>query len=252
LAPWAIIPSKLWPKPKTKPKRGVTMEENQKIIGTESNPERELNYEMLWEIGAAQSDAASLTASNVDWTTKTLSYQRMKTGEWAFLKIGSRLETLLGKLPSEGLLFPNLNKILDKDRAPKFLAPRKRHYQCNLPPTPGFFGRSVRCHSVQHWLQLRCCIRESPTLVTAAVPTLSLLCYDNSTTGIGLPHETHYPSLRAGTGRAGSALNRRRRCQLDGGYEGRPRHLQIHRATLLRTGRNHLRRRYQSRRHHRD
>ena len=102
--PWPVLPPKLWPAIQTKPKRGVTVEEHQKIIAAEHNTERRLFYELVWEIGASQSDAASLRAGNIDWQTRLLSYQRQKTGEWAYLKIGSRLESLLRQLPS----FPEL------------------------------------------------------------------------------------------------------------------------------------------------
>lgn len=74
--PWPIIPPKLWPAPKEKPRRAITEPEHQKIIQSEQDPERRLYYQLLWEIGASQSDAARLNAHNVDWTTRTLSYLR--------------------------------------------------------------------------------------------------------------------------------------------------------------------------------
>jgi integrase len=118
--PWPVLPNKLWPRLHTKPKRGITAQEHARIIASEQNPERKLYYELLWEIGASQSDAASLKTENIQWETRLLSYQRQKTGEWAYLKIGSRLETLLRKLPSEGLLFPKIASTNSGARSAEF------------------------------------------------------------------------------------------------------------------------------------
>ena len=120
LAP--VIPPKLWPKEEKKFKRrAITLEEHQKIIQAENgNMERKLYYELLWEIGAAQTDGATLTTANIDWKNRLLSYNRRKTGELCMLEIGTRLESLLRKLPSEGALFPKISMLKDKDRAAEF------------------------------------------------------------------------------------------------------------------------------------
>ncbi|HEX3800519.1 MAG TPA: hypothetical protein VH413_17635 [Verrucomicrobiae bacterium] len=57
-----ILAPKLWPKLRFKSKRGITLAEHQNILNAEKNPERNLYYQLLWEIGSAQSDAAVLTA----------------------------------------------------------------------------------------------------------------------------------------------------------------------------------------------
>jgi integrase len=44
-------------------------------------------------------------------------YQRQKTGEWAYLKIGSRLEALLRQLPAQGPLFPRIGSTNTHARA---------------------------------------------------------------------------------------------------------------------------------------
>jgi integrase len=118
LAP--IIPPKLWPKYEKKPKRAITWEEHQKIIQNEANAERKSYYELLWEIGSAQTDAANLTAANIEWVKRLLSFQRQKTGEPCFLEIGTRLEMLLKRLPSKGPLFPTVSKIRDAWRSAEF------------------------------------------------------------------------------------------------------------------------------------
>jgi integrase len=115
-----VIPPKLWPKIKKTPKRAVTPAEHQKIIESETNEERRHYYELLWEIGAAQTDAANLTAANIDWDTRILSFHRQKTGELCMLEIGSRLETLLRSLPAKGPLFPKISQMLDKWRSAEF------------------------------------------------------------------------------------------------------------------------------------
>lgn len=118
--PWEVLPLKLWPKPNTKPKRGVTDAEQKSILAAEQNVERRHYYELVWEVGAAQTDAANLTAENIDWETRTLSFQRMKTGESCFISIGARLEALLKQLPAQGPLFPKIHQLKDKDRSAEF------------------------------------------------------------------------------------------------------------------------------------
>ena len=104
--PTAIIPPKLWPPPERRAKRSITLPEHERILESENNPERHDFYRLLWEVGAAQSDAAALTAESIDWQNRVLSYQRQKTGEWAAIQIGKQLETLLKSLPSKGPLSP--------------------------------------------------------------------------------------------------------------------------------------------------
>jgi len=133
-----IIPPKLWPKIEKRPKRAITWEEHQKIVETESNAERKLYYELLWEIGAAQTDAANLKAENIDWSKQLLSYHRQKTGELCVLEIGPRLEALLKKLPSTGALFPKIALIRDSWRASEF---RRR---CGLLKIEGVTLHSYR------------------------------------------------------------------------------------------------------------
>ncbi|MGH7953160.1 MAG: tyrosine-type recombinase/integrase [Limisphaerales bacterium] len=137
LAP--VIPQKLWPKIEKKHKRAVTFEEHQKIIAAENgNKERKAYYELLWEIGSAQTDGAILTTANIDWKNRLLSYRRKKTGEPCMLEIGPRLESLLKSLPSQGALFPKISTLKDKDRAAEF---RRR---CRLLGIEGISLHSYR------------------------------------------------------------------------------------------------------------
>jgi integrase len=118
--PWPILPPKLWPKIIPKPRRAITWEEHVRIVSTERNPERRLYYEVLWETGASQTDAVSLTGQDIDWCTRTVTYRRHKTGQSACLVIGSRLERILKQLPAQGPLFPTWSLAKDKDRAGEF------------------------------------------------------------------------------------------------------------------------------------
>jgi hypothetical protein len=90
-----IIAPYLWPKYEPKDRRGITQDEHQSVLAKEKNAEWKLYLELLWETGAAQSDAASFTAEDIDWQTRTISYFRKKTGSLAQFTISKALETVL-------------------------------------------------------------------------------------------------------------------------------------------------------------
>jgi integrase len=126
---WLAVPAlapRLWPKPQYKAKRGITLAEHQRILAEEKNCECNLYYQLLWEIGASQSDAAALTAENIDWPSRTLTYFRMKTGEQAQMTISKRLEAILNQLCTEGPLFPKLHAAGSNTRAANFRGLCKR------------------------------------------------------------------------------------------------------------------------------
>lgn len=123
--PLPILAPKLWPKMKLGAKRGITAAEHKAILAAETNAERKDFYDLLWETGASQSDAACLTAEQISWQNRLLSYQRQKTGTWSHMAIGARLETLLRGLPSQGPLFPTLAQTTATDRAAEFYRRRK-------------------------------------------------------------------------------------------------------------------------------
>ncbi len=118
--PAPIIAVRLWPKINKSVRRGITAGEHAKIIAAEQNAERRHFYQMLWEIGAAQTDAANLTAQNVNRAEKTICFNRLKTGTLASLSIGPSLEALLARLPQTGLLFPNIATSSASDRSAEF------------------------------------------------------------------------------------------------------------------------------------
>ncbi len=106
--PWPVLAPKLWPQPRAGRRRAITEQEHGAILKSEQNEERRLYYDLIWETGASQTDAAELRAECLDWRSRQLSYQRKKTGTWAYLSIGRRLESILRRLPSTGLLFPGI------------------------------------------------------------------------------------------------------------------------------------------------
>lgn len=133
-----VIAPKLWPKVEKKPKRAITFEEHSRIVQSEQNPERKSYYELLWEIGAAQTDAANLSAANVDWENQRLSFRRQKTGELCTMEIGHRLENLLRKLPTTGPFFPKISQLPDRWRAAEF------YRRCRLLKIEGISLHSYR------------------------------------------------------------------------------------------------------------
>ena len=78
--PATVIPRRQWPAIHYKEKRAITLEEHQKIIAAEVNPERKTLYQLCWHLGASQGDIANLKGEDVDWTNNTVSFVRKKTG----------------------------------------------------------------------------------------------------------------------------------------------------------------------------
>src|SRR5207245_1309829 len=140
--PWPILAKRAWPKIRSQSKRAITAEEHAAVIASEKNLERRSYYELLYETGAAQTDAANLTAKDIDWQNGVLVYHRKKLGphnEPARLTIGKKLRSLLKSLPSSGELFPNIKTGSANHRAAEF---RRR---CRVAGIEG-----VSLHSYRH------------------------------------------------------------------------------------------------------
>ena len=133
-----VLAPRLWPKLRFKSKRGITLFEHQRILAVEKNPERNLYYQLLWEIGSSQSDAAKLTAENIDSQTFSLTYFRMKTGERAQLAISKNMGTILEQLPTTGPLFPKIAATTDNARSAEF------YRRCKLLAIEGVTLHSYR------------------------------------------------------------------------------------------------------------
>ncbi len=125
-----ILPKKMWPKIRYGRRRGITWEEHQKILAVATSEDLRLFFELLWETGGAQGDIAALKADNIDWNTKRLFYERRKLATRekgrACLVIGSRIEAILRRLPSQGHLFPDLIKLQANCRSAMFWKLRRK------------------------------------------------------------------------------------------------------------------------------
>jgi integrase len=143
---WPILAKRAWPKIRSQSKRAITAQEHAAVIASEKNPERRAYYELLYETGAAQTDAANLTVENIDGTNGILVYHRKKLGphsEPARLTIGRKLRTLLQSLPRSGDLFPNIKRTSANHRSAEF------HRRCRVAGITG-----VSLHSYRHaWAQ---------------------------------------------------------------------------------------------------
>lgn len=76
---------------------------------------------MLWHLGGSQSEIATLSAKDIDWNERTISYRRGKTGVISLISFGEELAAILRTLPSSGLLFLALARIQGKHRAKLFI-----------------------------------------------------------------------------------------------------------------------------------
>ncbi|MHC1767387.1 MAG: tyrosine-type recombinase/integrase [Verrucomicrobiia bacterium] len=122
-----VIPRREWPRVVYGKKRGITLEEHQKIIERESNPERRDFYELCWELGGSQSDIADLHAEDVDWSDCTIGYGRRKLKDRSNLRVSNAIITfseavaaILRRRPQTGPLFPYLRTVRAGDRATEF------------------------------------------------------------------------------------------------------------------------------------
>jgi len=118
--PWPLIPKRLWPEIKFKPKRAIILNEHQLIVEREKNQERRDFYELCWQFGGSQSDIACLEADAIDWQNRVVGYSRKKTESLAFIHFGEEIEAILRRLPASGPLFPYLRTVRAGDRATEF------------------------------------------------------------------------------------------------------------------------------------
>ncbi len=143
---WPILTKRAWPKICNKRRRAITAAEHAKIMASEKNAEKRAYYGFLYETGAAQSDAAELDASNIDWQNGLLIYRRRKLGpdsEPVRLTIGKRLQAILETLPEFGPLFPTMKAAGANARSTEFSR------RCRIAGISG-----VSLHSYRHsWAQ---------------------------------------------------------------------------------------------------
>jgi integrase len=118
--PATVIPRRQWPAIHYKEKRAITIEEHQKILAAETNAERRAFYEICWHLGAAQSDVANLSAEDVDWSDRVVSFFRKKTKTVSLVRFDNQLAEILNTLPLSGRLFPKFGLIREAHRATEF------------------------------------------------------------------------------------------------------------------------------------
>lgn len=135
--PWPVLPRKGWPVIKFKQKRAITREEHEKILLSESNPEWRAYYELLWHLGGSQTDMARLSAKDIDWATRTVSYARVKTNSRAVIHFDDTVEKILRSRPASGNLFPQIAPWPHSDRAKAFIR------RCKLAEVSGV---SLHCY----------------------------------------------------------------------------------------------------------
>jgi integrase len=123
----SVIPRLQWPRPVFKPKRAITSKEHAAIVQRETNAERRDYYELLWHTGASQGDAACMTAEDINWSARTISYSRKKLKSRAgigikpaLIRFGEEVAAILHRRPKSGPLFPYLCTVRPSDRATEF------------------------------------------------------------------------------------------------------------------------------------
>jgi integrase len=123
----SVIPRLQWPRPAFKSKRAITATEHAAIVARETNPERKDFYELLWHTGASQTDAAYLTAEDINWTQHTICYMRKKLKSRAgsnikppLIRFGAEVAVILKRRPQSGPLFSYLRTVRPGDRATEF------------------------------------------------------------------------------------------------------------------------------------
>lgn len=121
---WPILPKRKWPVVRHGEKRAITKDEHERILERENNPERRAFYALSWHIGASQTDIANLSAEDVDWSDRTISFERVKVkwrgGPPPIISIGKEVEAILNERPKTGPLFPYLRTVRSSDRATEF------------------------------------------------------------------------------------------------------------------------------------
>lgn len=125
-----ILPRKMWPKCPRKSKRGITNAEHQRLLSNIRSWRWKLFLQILWETGAAQSDAAHFRIEKL--RGEVIEYHRMKTGSRAAQQLSPELRGLIQSATcsrKKGFILPSLQRMNSKDRASIFRRACKR---CSL------------------------------------------------------------------------------------------------------------------------
>ena len=118
LAP--LIPRRQWPKVRYRPKRAITLEEHEKILAGERNPQLRDYYQLLWHLGGSQTDVATLCAEDIDWNNHTISFSRRKNSSPVVISFGEVVASVLEACPNQGYLLPTVANWNESDRGSLF------------------------------------------------------------------------------------------------------------------------------------
>jgi integrase len=118
--PRPIIPRRQWPAVHFRERRAITRSEHERVVAVDPNPERQLFYEVAWHLGASQTDIALLTAENIDWQARVISFERLKTRQPCIVHFGDEFADVLMNLPKQGPLFPTFSKLREGHRSTHF------------------------------------------------------------------------------------------------------------------------------------
>ena len=80
----------------------------------------EVSTSLCWHLGGSQGDIANLTAEDIDWDNRVVSYRRQKTSTVALQHFGAEVAVLFRQLPTSGPLFPVFAQRARSDRATEF------------------------------------------------------------------------------------------------------------------------------------
>lgn len=122
-----VLPKKYWPKQIKITRRAITEEEHRLLILNIHSQRWRLFLSLLWETGAAQSDAANFRIELLQ--QDHLVYRRLKTGSRAAQAISAELRRMIEASTqgrTEGYIVPGIQKIDQKDRATLFRRHCKR------------------------------------------------------------------------------------------------------------------------------
>lgn len=118
------VPKRQWPKVVHRKGKAIQAKEHQRIVEREQNEERRAFYELLWHLGGSQTDVAFLSAEDVDWKNRTITYNRKKLqhrgADPATIRFGNEVALILRRLPQKGALFPYLRSVRAGDRSTEF------------------------------------------------------------------------------------------------------------------------------------
>jgi hypothetical protein len=78
------------------------------------------------DLGGSQTDLATLSSEDIDWTTRTIAYARHKTGSLSVLHFGESVGAILTRRPKTGILFTMIAQWKEVDRGGAFIRRWKR------------------------------------------------------------------------------------------------------------------------------